>query len=150
MTKMKCSSLFLSVTRPIKIPNINSIEASRRLIEKYDFIVTSGGIGPTHDGKYNPNYHPIEKSLQYRSLDITYQSLAKSFNQPLQYHDETVRRLTEMTKDRPWVKQQNEEQRTATKRMALLPTGDLVEPLFVGEDTWVVSIYIYNLKSALY
>ncbi|XP_006455316.1 hypothetical protein AGABI2DRAFT_153347 [Agaricus bisporus var. bisporus H97] len=99
------------------------IEASRRLIEKYDFIVTSGGIGPTHD-------------------DITYQSLAKSFNQPLQYHDETVRRLTEMTKDRPWVKQQNEEQRTATKRMALLPTGDLVEPLFVGEDTWVPVVRI--------
>ncbi|KAG1872888.1 MoaB/Mog domain-containing protein [Suillus subalutaceus] len=35
-----------------------SIEASRRMVETYDFVVTSGGIGPTHD-------------------DITYASLAK-------------------------------------------------------------------------
>ncbi|KAF5348786.1 hypothetical protein D9756_009764 [Leucocoprinus leucothites] len=94
------------------------IEASRRLTEKYDFVVTSGGIGPTHD-------------------DITYQSLAKSFNQPLRYHQDAVHRLTEMTKHRPWVQQQNEEQRTATLRMALLPEGNETEILFVGEDLWV-------------
>ncbi|KXN89749.1 hypothetical protein AN958_05289, partial [Leucoagaricus sp. SymC.cos] len=99
------------------------IEASRRLTEKYDLVVTSGGIGPTHD-------------------DITYESLAKSFNQPLRYHEETVHRLTEMTKHRPWVQQQNEEQRTATKRMALLPHGEKVEVLFVGEDIWVPVVRI--------
>lgn len=27
-----------------------SIEASRLLVSKFDFVVTSGGIGPTHDG----------------------------------------------------------------------------------------------------
>ncbi|KAL9709342.1 hypothetical protein Ac2012v2_007698 [Leucoagaricus gongylophorus] len=104
------------------------LEASRRLAEKYDFVVTSGGIGPTHD-------------------DITYQSLAKSFNQPLQHHPETVHRLTEMTKHRPWVKQQNEEQRMATLRMALLPAGDVTEILFVSEDVWVP---VVCLKSKLY
>ena len=45
-----------------------------------------------------------------------------------------------MTKHRPWVQQQNEEQRMATLRMALLPTGDMAEILFVGEDVWVVSL----------
>ena len=62
----------------------------------------------------------------------------------MQHHPETVHRLTEMTKHRPWVKQQNEEQRMATLRMALLPVGDVTEILFVSEDVWVVSLPIEN------
>jgi molybdopterin-biosynthesis enzyme MoeA-like protein len=27
-----------------------SAEAARRLVKKYDLVITSGGIGPTHDG----------------------------------------------------------------------------------------------------
>jgi len=49
-----------------------------------------------------------------------------------------------MTKHRPWVKQQNEEQRMATLRMALLPAGDVTEILFVSEDVWVVSLSFGN------
>jgi molybdenum cofactor synthesis domain-containing protein len=51
------------------------VEAARRMTSKYDFVITSGGIGPTPD-------------------DITYQSLAKAFDgEPLEYHDETLRRM---------------------------------------------------------
>merc|ERR1712098_700199 len=47
------------------------IEAARRMSKNYDLVVTSGGIGPTHD-------------------DITYQSIAKAFNLPLELHETTV------------------------------------------------------------
>ncbi|EGO01312.1 hypothetical protein SERLA73DRAFT_50770 [Serpula lacrymans var. lacrymans S7.3] len=92
------------------------LEASRRMVQKYDFVVTSGGIGPTHD-------------------DITYASLAKSFDQNLVYHSETLRRMEEMSKHRSWVATQTEEQRTARKRMALFP--ERAEVLFVARDIWV-------------
>ncbi|KAJ8596880.1 Molybdopterin binding protein [Rhizopogon salebrosus TDB-379] len=92
------------------------IEASRRMVQTYDFVVTSGGIGPTHD-------------------DITYASLAKSFDQGLAYHEETLARMKESSKHRPWILQQSEEQRMARKRMALFP--DAAEVFFVASDIWV-------------
>ncbi|KAK7683820.1 hypothetical protein QCA50_013196 [Cerrena zonata] len=93
------------------------IEASRRMVSKYDFVITSGGIGPTHD-------------------DITYACLAKAFNQNLGHHQETLRRMTEMSKHR-WASlaQQNEEQRIARERMALFP--DQAEVIFIAPDIWV-------------
>ncbi|KAF9526666.1 MoaB/Mog domain-containing protein [Crepidotus variabilis] len=100
------------------VPDIEEeiVEAARRLVKKYDLVITSGGIGPTHD-------------------DITYQSLAKAFDQKLEHHEETIRRLTEMSKHRSWVGRQNKQQRAATLRMALFPHK--AEVLFVGEDIWV-------------
>ncbi|KAG7451675.1 Molybdopterin binding protein [Guyanagaster necrorhizus] len=92
------------------------IEASRRMVQNYDFVVTSGGIGPTHD-------------------DITYASLAKAFGQSLAHHTETLRRLDEMNKHRPWILSQTTSQREATKRMALFP--ERAEVIFVGRDIWV-------------
>ncbi|KAF9485943.1 Molybdopterin binding protein [Pholiota conissans] len=92
------------------------IEASRRLVQSYDFVITSGGIGPTHD-------------------DITYESLGKAFGQQLVHHDETIRRMAEMNKHRRWIGTQNAEQLAATNRMALFPEN--AEVIFVGEDIWV-------------
>lgn len=73
---------------------------------------------------------------QSRLVDITYGSLAASFNQPLIHHAETLHRMAEMSKNRPWVAQQSEEQRVARERMALFP--EKAEVLYVAKDIWVV------------
>jgi len=112
------------------------------MVRNYDFVVTSGGIGPTHDGVYHFSPSPVFQScssnpLKYSHPDITYASLAKSFSQRLVHHPETLTRMGEMNKYRPWVATQNTEQRAATQRMALFPEN--AEVLFVGRDLWVVS-----------
>ncbi|KAJ7638864.1 MoaB/Mog domain-containing protein [Roridomyces roridus] len=89
------------------------IEASRRLVKNYDFVITSGGIGPTHD-------------------DITYACLAKAFNQPLAHHPETLARMAHLMKTR--LSTQTPQQRAATERMALFPVR--AEVIFLP-DIWV-------------
>jgi len=54
------SKLFFEV---IRTHCIGRIEASRRLVQKYDFVVTSGGIGPTHDGISAPFFR-VEARLK--------------------------------------------------------------------------------------
>lgn len=71
------------------------IEAARRMTQKYDLVLSSGGIGPTPD-------------------DITYESMAKAFNaEPLEYSQETLRRMQEnmAARRRDWG-HQTEEVRT--------------------------------------
>ncbi|KAJ6591177.1 MoaB/Mog domain-containing protein [Mycena vulgaris] len=92
------------------------IEASKRMVKSYDFVVTSGGIGPTHD-------------------DITYAALAAAFDQTLAHHPETLARMAHMVKDRTWMSTQTPQQRAATERMALFP--DKAEIIFVAQDLWV-------------
>lgn len=101
------------------------------MTNNYDFVVTSGGIGPTHD-------------------DITYESLGKAFGLPLEHDQETMRRMMAITpeKRRRELEAASPEEREARNRMALFPVaktghnsdsqdGARSELIFVSEDKWV-------------
>ncbi|OBS19281.1 hypothetical protein FPOA_11005 [Fusarium poae] len=123
-----CFNLGISLKRIEVIADDESeiIEAVRRMSDGYDFVVTSGGIGPTHD-------------------DITYQSIATAFNLPLKLHQETFEKMKLLSKPHPnqpkfdW--EVDSPARRAKLRMAELPmdeSRDLKkQALFPQEDLWV-------------
>ena len=91
------------------------VETVRLLTAKYDFIVTTGGIGPTHD-------------------DITYKSIAKSFNLPCKLDEECKDRMTKKSAPEDRLDKQS---LIEHYRMATLPYGDSVENYYVADDLWV-------------
>ncbi|KAJ9669525.1 hypothetical protein H2201_000392 [Coniosporium apollinis] len=111
------------------------IEAAQRMSKNYDFVVTSGGIGPTHD-------------------DITYQSIAKAFNLPLKLYEPAFERMKRLSKPHP--SQPNFDwdtpspALTAKLRMVELPMDESKNPeeqvIFVDDNLWVpVSVVNGNI-----
>ncbi|KAK8079539.1 hypothetical protein PG997_007357 [Apiospora hydei] len=106
------------------------MEAVKRMSDRYDFVVTSGGIGPTRESSHD---------------DITYQSIAKAFGLKLILHEEAyqkMKKLTKPRKDEPNFSWDVESpQKTARLRMVRLPideSRDLSkQALFPQDDLWV-------------
>ncbi|KAI8629328.1 molybdopterin binding domain-containing protein [Xylariaceae sp. FL1651] len=132
-----CFSLGMNLRRieTIEDDEDEIIEAVRRMSDRYDFVVTSGGIGPTHD-------------------DITYQSIAKAFGLPLKLHAEAYERMKKLSKPRksqPYFSWDvDSPAKTAKLRMVELPvdeTRDLdKQALFPHDDLWVpVSVVNGNI-----
>ncbi|KAK3319279.1 MoaB/Mog domain-containing protein [Apodospora peruviana] len=123
-----CFSLGINLKRieVIEDDEDEIIEAVRRMSNRYDFVVTSGGIGPTHD-------------------DITYQSIAKAFDLPLVLHAKAFELMKKISKPRPGEKPFNWDEESPTLRAKLrmveLPTDssrDMEKQfLFPCEDLWV-------------
>lgn len=84
----------------------------RRLSESADIVITSGGIGPTHD-------------------DRTVEAVAVAFGVPLVENEELASRIRRFTRGRP-------EQLAAFARLALLPDG----AVFVDADTLRWPVYV--------
>lgn len=91
------------------------IDTVQRLKPKYNFIVTTGGIGSTHD-------------------DITYECLAKSFGLPCKIDPVLQQRMH--AKSNPEARL-SKQALSDYYKMATLPAGDIVKNYYVSDDLWV-------------
>ncbi len=98
-------------------------EAVARMSNRYDFVVTSGGIGPTLD-------------------DITYSSIARAYSLPLEYHEQTIQKMKAMSTNRKinWELPEDNPEILARKRMALFPTPSKV--IYPSKDLWVPIVVV--------
>lgn len=117
-----CFELGIDLRSVMVVPDESEeIVAAIRSMQRYDFIVTSGGIGPTHD-------------------DITYEALAKAYNLPLKLDKDTEARMNLLAKNKP--KDRPALERQAALRMATFPAGPNVTKYFVADDLWVPVVSI--------
>ncbi|SCU93210.1 LANO_0E03290g1_1 [Lachancea nothofagi CBS 11611] len=94
----------------------------KRLSAENDFIITSGGIGPTHD-------------------DITYESIASGFDLHCELDQECQDRMRKISKPE---QRHDAESLKDFYRMATLPKGPEVHNHYVLDELWVPIVSIRN------
>lgn len=127
-----CFSLGLELRRLEVIPDDHDAIATtvRRLSSTHDIVITSGGIGPTHD-------------------DITYESIAAAYNLPLKLNPPALDRMQiswsrkhpDRDADAFWSGRADPAGLEAKLRMLRLPTDDAksldAQALFPVDESWV-------------
>lgn len=103
------------------VPDIEAeiVKAVNELRSRFDYVFTTGGIGPTHD-------------------DITADSIGAAFGQPVDYNDRAMALLEEMASSR------GVELNEARRRMARMPVGaDIVEnPISRAPGFKIENVYV--------
>lgn len=95
------------------------VDTIQRLKDKYDFIITTGGIGPTHD-------------------DITYEAIAKAFGVHVAIDEHLKQQMSELGSGKP----KGEAAYKAQLRMATIPVsskskGVWVDTIYTNKFSWV-------------
>lgn len=97
------------------------------LMSDCDFIITSGGIGPTHD-------------------DITYESISETLNLPCELDQETVDRMQSLRNE--YLSTISPRQLQAFYRMATFPvdkSGAIeIEKIFIDNSLWVPIVGVHK------
>ncbi len=111
-------TLGVDVERIVTIADVIETIASevKAMSQAYDFVFTSGGIGPTHD-------------------DLTIEGVAAAFGRGIEYSESIAERIERATHQPP-----NEGQRKMAQipeGAAMLDSGDLWFPLVVVENVYI-------------
>jgi len=112
-------TLGVDVERIVTIPDEIDVIALhvRAMSDAYDFVFTSGGIGPTHD-------------------DLTVDGVAAAFGRPVEHSDSIAQRIQRATGETP--NQSQLKMAQVPKGARLIDSGDLWFPLVVVENVYVL------------
>ncbi len=116
---MTMSGIDLKEVRIVADEEEDIVEALNALRKRYDYVFTSGGIGPTHD-------------------DITADAVSTAFGLPCEHDAEAMRLLGDMYRTREM------EFTDARKRMARMPRGaaHIANPVSVAPGFIVDNVYV--------
>ena len=111
-------ALGVDVERIVTIPDIIEVIAEhvKTMSQPYDFVFTSGGIGPTHD-------------------DLTVDGVAAAFGRPLEHNESIAERIRRAIGKEPNASQLK--MAIVPSGATLLDSGDLWFPLVVVENVYI-------------